>query len=241
MLPCILAVLTAPVTVEPAPSPSAGAATLACCDDTCGMRWESWETSPWANDGICDDGSQMGRVPNLCPFGTDCTDCGSRCPWEQEWTRKPEEEVLMNKIDELISEEVLVSPEPFVQNKIDELIWDQQVELQRVAHDHRASWEWTDEAERQSGLHVVHGYEDGYEWADEEGLYEWADDEGLYEREDELYGWEAELQYWDQQVESERVANEQRSFSLYAYAETINRCAVGLTRKILNWNYCILC
>ena len=203
MLPCILAVLTAPVTVEPAPSPSAGAATLACCDDTCGMRWEPWETSPWANDGICDDGSQMGRVPNLCPFGTDCTDCGSRCPWEQEWTRKPEEEVL-------------VSPEPSIQNKIDELIWDQQVELQRVANDHRASWEWTDEAERQSGLHVVYGYEDA--------LYEWAD---------ELYGWEAELQYWDQQVESERVANEQRSFSLYAYAETINRCAVGLTRKIL--------
>lgn len=38
---------------------------LSTCDDTC----------QYANDGMCDDGSQGGLA--WCTCGTDCTDCGS--------------------------------------------------------------------------------------------------------------------------------------------------------------------
>ena len=46
----------------PAPAPGA------CCDNTC----------QYAGDGECDDGG-VGSEYDLCSYGTDCTDCGSRC------------------------------------------------------------------------------------------------------------------------------------------------------------------
>jgi hypothetical protein len=55
-------------TPTPTPTPTA---TATICFDSCGTN------NAWAGDGACDDGGP-GSTHNICTFGYDCTDCGSR-------------------------------------------------------------------------------------------------------------------------------------------------------------------
>jgi hypothetical protein len=47
--------------------------TVSVCENTC----YSSSGSDWNNDGYCDDGGPNSDF-NICPFGTDCGDCGTR-------------------------------------------------------------------------------------------------------------------------------------------------------------------
>ena len=49
---------------------SAYAPVAACCAETC----------TYASDGDCDDGGPGSEYQGYCTLGSDCTDCGSRCP-----------------------------------------------------------------------------------------------------------------------------------------------------------------
>ena len=59
--------MAATVPTMPSGTPPEATAEGDLCSNTC----------PWANDGECDDGGPM-SLYDVCNFGTDCGDCGSR-------------------------------------------------------------------------------------------------------------------------------------------------------------------
>ena len=52
--------------------------TVAICLNTC----------PTANNGVCEDGGPDSVSGGLCEYGTDCTDCGTRCKWVDSFKKK---------------------------------------------------------------------------------------------------------------------------------------------------------